>query len=97
MIVLAKALSGGLIPVSALLMTDKSSESVFTSLKRSIVQTSTFSENGMSMRAGLATLGVLEEENLGDRAWAMGLLLGERLLAARSGYEMVKGVVGSDC
>lgn len=62
MIVLAKALSGGLIPVSAVLMTDQIYESVFTSFKRSIVHASTFSENGMSMRAGLATLAVLEEE-----------------------------------
>ena len=94
MIVLAKALSGGLIPVSALLMTDKIYESVFTSLKRSIVHTSTFSENGMSMRAGLATLQVLEEENLGERALVMGALLREQLSEALAGYEMVKGVVG---
>ena len=86
MIVLAKALSGGLIPVSALLMTDRIYESVFTSLKRSIVHTSTFSENGMSMRAGLATLAVLEDENLGERATAMGSLLRDRLSAALSGY-----------
>ena len=94
MIALAKALSGGSIPVSALLMTDKIYESVFTSLKRSIVHTSTFSENGMSMRAGLATLQVLEDENLGDRAEAMGVLLRERLTAALSRFEMVKGIVG---
>ncbi len=94
MVVLAKALSGGLIPVSALLMTDRIYEAVFTSLKRSIVHTSTFSENAMSMRAGLATLEVLERERLGERALAMGELMRERLTAALSGYEMVKGVVG---
>ena len=94
MIVLAKALPGGLIPVSGLLMTDTIYESVFTSLKRSIVHTSTFSENGMSMRAGLATLQVLEDENLGERALAMGALLRDSLTEALAGYEMVKGVVG---
>jgi ornithine--oxo-acid transaminase len=94
MVVLAKALSGGLIPVSALLMTDKIYDAVFTSLKRSIVHTSTFSENGMSMRAGLATLDVLEGENLGERALAMGDLLRGRLREKLAGYEMVKGVVG---
>ena len=94
MVVLAKALSGGLIPVSALLMTDRVYASVFTSLKRSIVHTSTFSENGMSMRAGLATLAVLEDENLGERATVMGALLRQRLTASLSGFEMVKGVVG---
>ena len=77
-IVLAKALSGGLIPVSAMLMTDKIYESVFTSWKRSIVQTSTFSENGMSTRAGLATLGVLGEgrPRFGDGCLVEGAVVG---------------------
>jgi len=94
MIVLAKALSGGLIPVSALLMTDKVYESVYTSLKRSIVHTSTFSENSMSMRAGLATLDVLEQENLGERSLAMGEFLRGLLREKLAGYEMVAGVTG---
>lgn len=94
MIVLAKALSGGLIPVSAVLMTDRVYESVYDSLKRSIVHTSTFSENSMSMRAGLATLDVLERENLGERTVAMGELLRDRLRTRLSGYEMVRDVRG---
>jgi ornithine--oxo-acid transaminase len=40
--ILAKALSGGLVPVSAVLMTDRVYESVYDSLKRSIVHTSTW-------------------------------------------------------
>lgn len=94
MVALAKALSGGLVPTGALLMTDETYASVYTSLKRSIVHTSTFSENSLSMRAGLATLDVLESESLGPRAISMGSLLRSRLLEALSGYEMVKGVVG---
>lgn len=53
MVVLAKALSGGLIPVSAVLMMDKVYNSVYSSLCRAIVHSSTFSENSMSMRAKL--------------------------------------------
>ncbi len=68
MVVLAKALSGGLIPVSAVLMSDAIYDSVYTSFKRAIVHTSTYSENGLAMRAGLATLDVLEDERLGERA-----------------------------
>jgi ornithine--oxo-acid transaminase len=56
MVILAKALSGGLIPCSAVLMSGRVYDCVYDSLKRSIVHTSTFSENAMSMRAGLATL-----------------------------------------
>lgn len=94
MIVLAKALSGGLIPVSALLMTDEIYKAVYGSLRRSIIHASTFSENSMSMRAGMATLDVLEGENLGGRALAMGDLLRRRLGEALAGYEMVREVRG---
>ena len=93
-VVLAKALSGGLVPVSAVLMSDEIHHSVFSSLKRSIVHASTFSENSLSMRAGLATLDVLEDQNLGDRATEIGAELQEKLAAALAGYEMVKAVRG---
>jgi ornithine--oxo-acid transaminase len=94
MVILAKALSGGLMPVSAVLMTDRVYESVYDSLKRSIVHTSTFGENALSMRAGLATLDVLINENLGPRALAMGDLLRSRLREELSDYEMVGEVRG---
>ena len=94
MVVLAKALSGGLVPVSAVLMTDRIYESVYDSLKRSIVHTSTFGENALSMRAGLATLDVLVNENLGPRCEAMGELLRRRLREELSGYEMIGDIRG---
>lgn len=93
-VVLAKALSGGLVPVSAVLMSDDVHRSVFSSIKRSIVHASTFSENSLSMRAGLATLDVLEKQRLGDRATEVGGELREKLTAALAGYEMVKEVRG---
>jgi ornithine--oxo-acid transaminase len=94
MVVLAKALSGGLVPVSAVLMPDEIHRSVFSSFKRSIVHASTFSENSLSMRAGLATLAVLEGERLGERATEVGMELQQKLEEALSGYEMVKEVRG---
>jgi ornithine--oxo-acid transaminase len=94
MIVLAKALSGGLIPVSAVLMTDKIYHAVYSSLKRAIVHTSTFSENSLSMRAGLATLDVLEREQLGVRALDLGERFRVKLRRELSGFDMVKEVRG---
>ena len=94
MVVLAKALSGGLIPSAAVLTTDEVYDSVYGSLKRALIHTSTFSENGLAMRAGLATLSVLEREGLGDRSIVMGEYLRERLRDGLSGYEMVKEVRG---
>jgi len=95
MVVLAKALSGGLIPVSALLMTEAIYRSVYSSLKRSIVHASTFSENSLSMRVGLATLEVLERDRLGARATEAGDRLRSRLREALAPYEMVKEVRGA--
>ena len=94
MVALAKALSGGLIPSGALLMSDAVYDSVYNSLHRAIVHTSTFSENALAMRAGLATLDVLDRERLGERALAAGDYLRSRLYAALAHYEMVKEVRG---
>jgi len=94
MVVLAKALSGGLVPVGAVLMSDAVYESVYDSLKRSIVHTSTYSENALAMRAGLATLEVLENENLASRAESSGTYVRDRLRQALAGYEMVKEIRG---
>ena len=94
MVVLAKALSGGLIPVSAVLMKDKVYRAVYSSLKRSIVHTSTFSENSLSMRAGLATLDVLEREELGPRALRLGEAFRSKLRHELADFDMVKEVRG---
>ncbi len=93
-VILAKALSGGLVPVGAVLMSEAVSSAVYSSLKRAIVHTSTFSECGLAMRAGLATLDVLESERLGERAERLGGWLRQRLAEALAPYEMVKEVRG---
>jgi ornithine--oxo-acid transaminase len=93
-VVLAKALSGGLVPCGAVLTSDRVYDSVYGSLKRAIVHTSTFSENNLAMRAGLATLDVLEQERLGERASSVGAYLRERLRDALSGYEMIEEIRG---
>ncbi|MBV8206815.1 MAG: aspartate aminotransferase family protein [Acidobacteria bacterium] len=94
MVVLAKALSGGLIPSGAVLMTNAVHHSVYGSLNRALVHTSTYSENSLAMRAGLATLEVLDRERLAVRAESLGSDLRRRLAAALSGYEMVREVRG---
>lgn len=94
MVVLAKALSGGLVPVGAVLMSDEVCDSVYSSLPRAFVHTSTFSENSLAMRAGLATLDVLERGELGRRAVDAGHYLREQLTTALQEFEMVKEVRG---
>jgi ornithine--oxo-acid transaminase len=94
MVVMAKALSGGLIPVAAVLMSDEVNRSVYNSLKRAIVHTSTYSENALAMRAALATLDVLESHGSGEYAVRMGNCLRTRLTARLSHYEMIREIRG---
>lgn len=93
-VILAKALSGGLIPSGAVLMSDAIYDNVYSSLRRAIVHTSTYSENSLAMRAGLAMLDVLDEEKLPERARAAGEAFRERLRSVLSRYEMVSEIRG---
>jgi ornithine--oxo-acid transaminase len=94
MVILAKALSGGLVPVGAVLMTDAIYDSVYHSLGRAIVHTSTYSESGLAMRAALATLDILESEELGETALKRGEQFRSRLAEALAPFEMVDQVRG---
>lgn len=93
-VILAKALSGGLVPSGAVLMTDGIYDSVYHSLRRAIVHTSTYSENSLAMRAGLAMLDVLDAEQLSDRALTVGEDFRRRLREKIGGYEMVAEIRG---
>jgi ornithine--oxo-acid transaminase len=94
MVVMAKALSGGLVPCGAVLISNAVCYSVYSSLPRAFVHTSTFSENSLAMRAALATLDVLENEELGPRSTQAGDYLQARLTEALRDFEMVKEVRG---
>jgi acetylornithine/succinyldiaminopimelate/putrescine aminotransferase len=66
-ITVSKALSGGYVPVGAMLSSAKVSDSVFSSMDRAVVHSSTFAQNQMAMVAGLATLRAFDDEDLLDR------------------------------
>ena len=71
-ITVSKALSGGFIPVGAMISSREVSDSVYSSMERALVHSSTFKNNQLAMVAGLATLSVLDDEGLVDRARLMG-------------------------
>ena len=91
---LAKALSGGFVPVGAVAMRKGIFDKVFDRMDRAVVHGSTFSKNDMAMAAGLATLAVLDEEKLIERAAEMGERLIDGLRTRLGGYEFVKNVRG---
>ena len=93
-IVLAKAMSGGLVPSGAVLMSDQIYDSVYGSLRRSLIHTSTYSENGLAMRVGLAVLDALEREDCEVRSAVMGTYVRQRLRETLADFEMVQEVRG---
>jgi ornithine--oxo-acid transaminase len=67
---------------------------VFDRMDRAVVHGSTFSKNDMAMVAGLATLGVLQDERLIDEAAARGQRLIDGLRQRLQGSAFVKDVRG---
>ncbi len=94
MIVVAKALSGGHVPVGAVLTRKWIFDKVFDRMDRAVVHGSTFSKNDLAMAAGIATLDALENERVIENA----AKTGDRLLASfqrmAEGYELVADVRG---
>jgi ornithine--oxo-acid transaminase len=68
----AKALSGGYVPVGAVITTPKTMDSVFNTLERCVVHSNTFGQNDLAMAAALATLQVMEEDGIVDNAATLG-------------------------
>ncbi|TVQ34376.1 MAG: aspartate aminotransferase family protein [Phycisphaeraceae bacterium] len=92
--VVAKALSGGVIPSAAVLSRSWINDRVFPSMERCCAHQVTFGMNDLAMAAGLATLHYLREERIIERSHDTGELLMRRLRERIGGYEMVKEIRG---
>lgn len=94
MVLLSKSLSGGHVPVGAVLTRKSIFDKIFDRMDRAVVHGSTFAKNDLAMAAGIATLEVLKSEKLIENAAAQG----ERLMAALNAmiprYELLKSVRG---
>ena len=82
MVLLAKALSGGHVPVGAVLMRKAIFDKVFNRMDRAVVHGSTFSKNDLAMAAGIATLEVMKAERVIENAGAHGRAAAARALRA---------------
>jgi len=90
----AKSLSGGYVPVGALLMSRRVHEAVFDSMSNALSHGSTFAPNELAMAAGLATLRELDDEGLVDRAAVLGRRLLEQTLPLVDELDVVRDVRG---
>ncbi len=89
---LSKALSGGYIPVGATITRRAVYDSVYDTMHRAIVHASTFGMGNMAMAAGLASLAVLDDENLVERANILGDRFRSGIEAMVPRFEFLKGV-----
>ncbi len=94
MVLLAKGLSGGQVPVGAVLTRRHIFEKIFNRMDRAVVHGSTFSKNDLAMVAGIATLDVIEQEKLVQGAAQKGELLMRALSAMIPRYELLHQVRG---
>lgn len=75
----AKALSGGYVPVGAVITKPKVMDAVFNTMERCVVHSNTFGQNDLAMASALATLHVMEEERIVENAAQVGSYAIEKL------------------
>jgi len=93
-VTVAKALSGGYVPVGAMLTTDKIFSSVYSSMDKIMVHSTTFKGGPLAMAAGLASLAVIEDEGLVENAAQRGAELMRGLEGLAAKYDLIKDVRG---
>lgn len=94
MICVAKALSGGFVPIGAVLVSRAAFDTVFDGMERAVRHGSTFGGNDLAAAAALATLRVVDREGLIERSERMGKLLLELTQPLVERYEVVSEVRG---
>jgi ornithine--oxo-acid transaminase len=90
----AKSLSGGYVPVGALLMSRAVHEAVYDSMQNAVAHGSTFAPNELGMVAGLATLQELDDERLVEHSARLGTKLLELTQPLVDEFDVVREVRG---
>jgi ornithine--oxo-acid transaminase len=93
-VLLAKALSGGFVPVGAVAARRAVFDAVFDRMDRAVVHGSTFAKNNLAMAAALATLEVIDEERLVENAATLGAQIVADLRPLVERFEFLKDVRG---
>jgi putrescine aminotransferase len=93
-LVLGKALGGGLVPMSAALTTPEIHDRAYGRVDRFDLHSTTFSGNTFGCRVALAGLDILREDELTERAAERGEQLMKGLTGALASHPFVKAVRG---
>jgi ornithine--oxo-acid transaminase len=95
MICVAKALSGGFVPIGATLVARAAFDRVFDGMERAVRHGSTFGGNDLAAAAALATLRVIDDEGLVARAERLGARLLELTRPLVERHAVVRDVRGA--
>jgi ornithine--oxo-acid transaminase len=90
----SKILSGGQVPVSAVLMSEEMYDRIYTKFKAGPIYFSTFAENNLSMAGAIATLEALKEIDAPARAMHLSKLLRDGVEKLRESYDVIEQVKG---
>ncbi|WP_259315015.1 aminotransferase class III-fold pyridoxal phosphate-dependent enzyme [Capillimicrobium parvum] len=94
-VLVGKALSGGYMPVAAMVTRREIYQKAVGTLERSYVHQSTYGRNRLSMAAGLATMRIIERDRLIENAAAMSTVLSDGLAELQGRYDMIREVRAS--
>jgi acetylornithine/succinyldiaminopimelate/putrescine aminotransferase/nucleoside-diphosphate-sugar epimerase len=94
-VLVGKALSGGYMPVAAMVTTREIYQRAVGALERSYVHQSTYGRNRLSMAAGLATIRIIERDGLVEHSARVGALLRDGLAELQHRHEMIEQVRAS--
>jgi putrescine aminotransferase len=93
-LLVAKGLSGGLVPVSAFLTRRPIWERAYGTLQRYDIHSATFTGGPLACAAAIATLEVIARDRLAEHAAQVGAHLGERLREVTAGHALLREVRG---
>ena len=94
LVLISKTLSGGHVPVAAVLTRKWIFDKVYDRMDRAVILGSTFAANDLAMAAGIATLEVIESERVVENAARQGARLLAAFKAMASRHEMIADVRG---
>jgi ornithine--oxo-acid transaminase len=94
LVLVGKALSGGYMPVAAMVTTREIYQRAVGALERSYVHQSTYGRNRLSMAAGLAAIRIIDRDGLVERAAHIGAMLRDGLTELAERHELIEQVRG---
>ncbi len=96
-ITLSKSLSGGYVPVGAMVTRRWIYQKVFSRMDRCWVHSTTFGRNNLAMACGIAALHIIDEEKFVERSAVQGQKLMDAINALKAKHEVLLEARGKGC